>query len=242
MKKTIIITGIVIVVSLIILFGFNKLTTKSTEDILYAEVLSGDFEISLNATGELITENSMDILGPDFSQTRNIRSREIKIQDMIPEGTIVEKGDYIATLDRTELENSLKDQDERLISMQASLDMKLLDSAVLLNSLRDQIKNQKFAVEEAATTLRNSKYEPPTTLRQAEINYDKSQRVLEQLERSYTRRLALSKRDINNQRLFLARVERWKTELEEVLAGFTVTAPSSGMVIYKRERRGNKTT
>lgn len=240
MKKTLVITGIVVVVSLIILFLFNKVTTKKNIDELFAEVQSGEFEIALNATGELIPERSMDILGPDFAQSRNIRSRDIKIQDLVPEGTEVNKGDYVATLDRTELDNSLKDQKERLATLEANLEMKLLDTAVVLNSLRDGIRNQKFIVEEAAITLRNSKYEPPTTLRQAEIDFDKAGRVLEQLERSYTRRLAQSETDIYNQRYFITRVTRWVNELEAVLAGFTITAPSSGMVIYKRERRGNK--
>jgi multidrug efflux pump subunit AcrA (membrane-fusion protein) len=240
MKKTLVITGIVVVASLILLFVFNRITSKKNVDELFTEVQRGEFEIALNATGELIPERSMDILGPNFAQSRNIRSRDIKIQDLIPEGTEVSKGDYIATLDRTELDNSLKDQKERLVTFEANLEMKLLDSAVVLNALRDGIRNQKFIVEEAAITLRNSKYEPPTTLRQAEIDYDKAQRVLEQLERSYTRRLAQSETDIYNQRYFIGRVTRWVNELEEVLAGFTITAPSSGMVIYKRERRGNK--
>lgn len=65
--------------------------------------------------------------------------------------------------------------------------MKLLDSAVVLNDRRDEIRNQKFAVEEAAMTLHNSKYEPPTTIRQAEIALDKAKRVLEQRERGYMR-------------------------------------------------------
>ena len=240
MKKTLVITVIVIVASLIVLFVFNKLTSKNSIDDLFAEVQGGEFEIALSATGELIPERSMDILGPEFAQRRDVRSRDIKIQDLIPEGTIVKEGDYVATLDRTELDNSLKDQKERLTTLEANIEMKLLDTAVVHNSLRDGIRNQKFIVEEAAITLRNSKYEPPTTLRQAEIDYDKSQRVLEQLERNYTRKLAQSRTDIYNQNYFISRISRRVTDLEEVLSGFTITAPSSGMVIYKREWRGNK--
>ena len=43
---------------------------------------------------------------------RDIRFFNIKIQDLIPEGTVVKEGDYIATLDRTDLNNSLKDAQE----------------------------------------------------------------------------------------------------------------------------------
>ena len=46
--------------------------------------------------------------------------------------------------------------------LQTNLDMKLLDTAIVLNDIRDQIKNQRFIVDEANLTLRNSKYEPPS--------------------------------------------------------------------------------
>jgi HlyD family secretion protein len=111
---------------------------------------------------------------------------------------------------------------------------------VVLNDRRDEIKNQRFIVEEAAIALRNSKYEPPTTIRQAEIELDKSQRVLEQRERGYIRRLAQSRNDIYNMKYWISRVTRRVNDLEEVLSGFVVKAPASGMIIYKREWNGNK--
>ena len=164
----------------------------------------------------------------------------IKIQDLVPEGTIVQKGDFVATLDRTELNNNLKDANDFLTTLKTNLEMKLLDTAITLNEIRDIIKNQKFAVEEAKMTLRNSKYEPPTTLRQAEIALDKAQRVLEQRERNYVRRAAQARTDIYNQNYWVSRVTKRVKEFEDVLAGFTITAPSPGMVIYKKERRGGK--
>jgi len=239
MKKTIIITGSILF-AFILLFVFNKVTSKSKSVDIYAEVLKGEFEITVSSAGELMAERSVDIKGPEFAQGRDIRSTNIRIQDLIPEGTLVEEGDYVATLDRTEFNNSLKDENERLIEFQTRLEVKLLDTAVVLNDLRDEIRNQKFIVEEAAITLRNSKFEPPTVIRQAEIDLDKAQRVLEQRNRSYTRRLAQVKTDIYNQKYWISRIEKRVKDLEEVLAGFTVTAPASGMVIYKKEWRGNK--
>ncbi|HUX55597.1 MAG TPA: efflux RND transporter periplasmic adaptor subunit [Bacteroidales bacterium] len=235
MKRTFIFTGIGVVCAFLFLYVFNKVTSKTNATDFYTEVKNGEFEIALTEVGELIAEKSVDISGPDFSQRRYVRSRNIKIQDLIPEGTVVKKGDYIASLDRTELENSLKDQLERLITLHTELEMKKLDTAVVLNALRDEVRNQSFLVDEAAITLRNSKYEPPTSIRQAEIHLDKAQRVLEQRRRSYKRKVAQSKTDIINQKYNISRIDRRAKDLEEILAGFTITAPSSGMVIYKRE-------
>jgi HlyD family secretion protein len=240
MKKTIIVTVIVVCGTFLLLYIFNRITSSNKTADLFVEVKTGEFEISVSATGELMAERSLDIKGPEFATGRDIHGANIKISDLIAEGTLVKEGDYVATLDRTELNNSLKDESERLKTLEINLEMKLLDTAVVLNDLRDGIKNQKFRVEEAAMTFRNSKYEPPTTLRQAEIELDKSQRVLEQVTRSYKRRLAQVNTDIYNQRYWISRVSNRVKDLEEVLAGFTITAPASGMVIYKKEWRGNK--
>lgn len=240
MKKTFIITGIIVVGAFILLYVFNRLTTKASITYQFTEVQKGEFEIALTTTGELIPERTVDIKGPLFDANGDIRSMNIKIQDLIPEGTVVKKGDFVATLDRTELNNNLKDAYDFLTTLKTNLEMKLLDTAITLNDIRDLIKNQKFTVEEAKMTFRNSKYEPPTTLRQAEIELDKAQRVLEQRERNYIRRAAQARTDIYNQNYWVSRVSKRVKEFEDVLAGFTITAPSSGMVIYKKERRGGK--
>lgn len=240
MKKPLIITGLFFLTAFLLLFVFNRIASKKTTQDLFAEVQSGEFEIAVSAAGELIAENSVDIKGPEMAEGRDIRSTQIRIQDLIPEGTIVKKGDYIATLDRTELSNNLKDAQDRLLEFQRSLEVRLLDTAVQLSGMRDQIKNQESNVEEREMTYRNSKYESPTVIRQAEINVEQSKRVLEQIKRSYVRRDAQLKTDIYNQRFWISRIQKRVDDLAEVLAGFTITAPSSGMVIYKKEWRGNK--
>ena len=74
---------------------------------------------------------------------------DFKITDIVAEGTVVKKGDYIATLDRTSYDNTLKDAIETLKTLQNNLELKILDTAMSLTTLRDEIKNQKYTVEEA---------------------------------------------------------------------------------------------
>lgn len=240
MKRTIVATGIIAVITIIALIVFNKLTSKTETSGIFTEANFGNFEITVSATGELAAEKSMDILGPEFYGGRDVRSADIKITDLVPEGTVVEKGDYVGSLDRTELENILKDTRERLTTLQANLEMALLDTSIAMNNIRDQISNQRHTVSEAEITLRNSKYEPPTSIRQAEINLDQAQRVLDQLTRSYKLKDAQTRVNVKNLKWYISRYERRIRDYEEVLAGFEVTAPSSGMIIYKRTRHGTK--
>jgi HlyD family secretion protein len=253
MKKILIITGIVF--AIIALIVFTKLISKKNIINTYAEVKKGIFEITVTNSGELIAEKSLDIKGPEIGQGNNrggyqgggnrgmgsdMHAMDLKIQDIVPEGTVVKEGDYIAQLDRTSYDNSLKDLQDNLTILQTNLQMKILDTAVVLTNLRDDIKNQKYTVEEAAITLAQSKFEPPATIRRAEMSLEQAQRSLEQRKRSYSLKLAQTLSDLNFQKLILARRTRSMNDLQTFLGKFTVKAPSSGMVIYKKDRNGTK--
>jgi len=118
--------------------------------------------------------------------------------------------------------------------------MKILDTAVVLTNQRDDIKNQRFVVEEAEIALAQSKFEPPATIRQAGIALDKAKRTLDQKIKSYSLYVAQSVADLTHQKMHLTREIRLVSDLQDFLSKFTVTAPASGMVIYKKDRNGNK--
>ena len=239
-KKFIITTGLVITFTLTVLFVFNKLLTREDTSGIFAEAQKGKFEITVSTTGELLAENSVDILGPEIAGNRRIRSSNLKITDLVPEGTEVKKGDYVATLDRTEFENQVRDYRERLTEMYADLEMLLIDTSLTMNDMRHQIRNQKHTLKEAEITFQNSKYETPTYQRQAEIAVDKAQRNLEQLIRSYSLSEAQTRLRVEQQRTRIMKFERRVEDYEEILKEFTVTAPSPGMIVYKKDRIGNK--
>ena len=254
MKRTLIITGIVAGLIIIAMFVFNKLISKKDTDTIYAEAQKGQFEITVSNSGELEAEKSVDIKGPEIQQSSqgqgrgggpgmgggHMRLQSFEISDIVPEGTIVKEGDYIAQLDRTEYDNTLKTALENLNTLQANLEMAILDTAVTLTNLRDAIKNQVIAVEEAEITLAQSKYEPPATIRQAEINLNKQQRALEQRKKAYSLRRAKALTDIRQKQRLLNEGTELAKNLQDFLAQFTIKAPSSGMVIYKEEFNGTK--
>ena len=170
----------------------------------------------------------------------DMHAMDLKILDIVPEGTIVNKGDYIAQLDKTGYDNTLKDELENLKTYQSNVEMKILDTAVVLTNLRDDIKNQRYVVEEAAIALAQSQFEPPATIRKAETTLDKAKRTLEQKIKGYDLRVAQSISEINQQKMRLAREERLVADIDEYLSEFTIKAPSYGMVIYKKDRNGTK--
>jgi len=252
MKRTLIITGIVAGLIIITMFVFNKLVSKKDTNSVFTEVQEGPFEITVSNSGELEAEKSVDILGPEINRSSQqggrggdhgpggMRFMSFKIQDIVPEGTVVKEGDYIAQLDRTDYDNSLKTAIENLNTLRSNLEMAILDTAVTLTNLRDAIKNQTIAVEEARITLEQSKYEPPATIRQAQLYVDKQERALEQTKKAYTLRKAKALADIKTNRRLYNDGEALVASLQDFLSKFTIRAPSAGMVIYKKEFNGAK--
>src|SRR5699024_6327766 len=67
----------------------------------------GTFEINVTTSGELRAKNSTSIRGPEG--IREFRIFRVPILRLVPEGTVVEKGDFVAELDRSEITGSLQD-------------------------------------------------------------------------------------------------------------------------------------
>jgi HlyD family secretion protein len=241
MKKTImIISGVVVIVAIILIVVISKANVKKNLSNLFVESMKGQFDIIVTTTGELQAKVSTDILGPDIGSNRNFRATDIKITDIVPEGTEVKAGDYIATLDKTTFDNSLKDENDKLTTYETNLEMKILDTAVTLSNYRDQIKNLSSSVDEAQIIVDQSKFEPPTTQRQAVISKEQAQRSLDQYKKAYTLQIERAKSDMRNTRMLLTDQQQRVRDIQDILTKFVITAPTDGMIIYKRDRMGTK--
>lgn len=258
MKRTIIITAIVFAVITIAMIVFNKVASKSNKDNTFTEAKRGLFEITVSNAGKLLAENSIDIKGPEINQNEQqgggggrggggrggggmmMRAQNLEIQDIVAEGTIVQEGDYIAQLDRSDYTNTLTEAQQSLETLQNNLEMTILDTAVTLSALRDDITNQKYVVQEAKITLDESKFEPPATQRKAEINLNKQQRALDQAIKNYSLRRAQALTDIATSRKKLRDGQDYVASLQDFLAKFRITAPKAGIVMYKEEFNGAK--
>src|SRR5450759_668920 len=107
MKRILVIGGVVL--AIIALIVFNKMTSKKGAIDSFTEVKKGLFEITVINSGELIAEKSIDVKGPEIGMGsdhggnrgggHDMHAMDLKIQDIVPEGTLVKEGDYIAQLD-----------------------------------------------------------------------------------------------------------------------------------------------
>jgi HlyD family secretion protein len=221
---------------------YSGISGKEKEVILETEVQRGRFEIAVVVTGELQALKETEINAPSALRSRSMRISNVKIQDLIAEGTVVDSGDWVATLDRSQTDNELKDKMDEIEEKETSLMRIKLDTTIELRRLRDELINLKFTSEEARITLEQSKFEPPATIRQAEINLEKAERAYEQANDNYSLRVQQAQGDIRAEELDLIREQRRLQEMIDVLEQFDIRAPAPGMVIYKRGWNGEKRT
>ncbi|MEE4258022.1 MAG: efflux RND transporter periplasmic adaptor subunit [Bacteroidales bacterium] len=227
----------IIALVLIVLYTFFGSPDAATETI-EVQVKSGTFEIQVSTSGELEAKNSEKIMGP--MNVRNYRIWNMKIEDIIPDGTVVDSGDYVATLDRSEITNKLKDRELDLESLHTQFTQTQLDTTMDLRAARDELVNLEYNLEERQITVDQSIYEPPATQRQAKIDLDKSKRAYDQAVENYQLKLEKARANMAEVNTKLRKAQNEYQEMIDLLDQFTIFAPKAGMVIYRRDWNGQK--
>ena len=199
-------------------------------------VKKGTFKVEIETTGELEAKNSVKILGPQSLRTFQIW--QVVIQNIVDEGTVVKKGDWIATLDRSEFQNKFTAKQIELDKANSKFNQTQLDTTLTLRQSRDELINLKYGVEEKDIVLAQSKFEPPATVKQNEINYDKAKRAFDQATENYKIKKNQSIEKMREVDAELRKVQSEFDGMTKVLQSFDVMAPEDGMVIYQKDWDG----
>ena len=182
-RKRRIYLGIALLVVVALIFIFSIESGPATVETVEVPVNTGTFQINVTTTGELEAKSSEKIYGP--RGLRNFRIFQVKIEDIIPDGTVVDSGEYVAELDKSEISNVLKDRELDLEQLETQYIKTELDTTLQLREARDELINLKYNLEEKQIAVDQSIYEPPATQRQAQIDLDKAQRNYEQTMNNY---------------------------------------------------------
>lgn len=225
---------------LILLIWYFSKPDESLGNTIEVEAEIGDFVIDVTTTGELDARSSEKIMGPNSMGLRNARIWQLRIEDIVPDGTVVDSGDWVATLDRSDLENKIKDQELEVEKLQTQFIKTQLDTTMTLRSARDELVNLQYSLEEKQIVVDQSIYEPPASQRQVKIDLEKTQRTLDQTIENYDLKSRKAKADMQEVSANLAKAQRRLDEYLKLKSEFVVMAPKSGMVNYKKGWDGKK--
>lgn len=216
---------------------FSRSPQEATTDIT-VKPTQGSFEVVVTTSGELRAKRSTEILGP--RRARDLRIRQMTINWLIPEGTVVKEGQLVARLDQGELLNQMEDVKIALETAQTELTTTKLDTALSLSKSRNNIINLKYDVDERLAEMEQAKFEAPATQQKAKISYQKAERSYEQAKANYKKEVAQARAQVRTKQLSVNKAQNQLNDYIELQGQFTVLAPADGMVIYDREWDGRK--
>ncbi len=230
-KRIILFSGIILIVLIsIVLFSSNE----DHEPIITAKVERGTFEIRIFSSGQLESENSENIDAPAKMKDQNLRIYELSITDLIEEGTLVDSGEYVATLDHTVVEEQLKSvQDEMEKTFTEFQDAKI-DSNLTLSNQRDQIVNSALDLTEKKIDMDQSIYESPAIQKKGKMDYDKAERRYEQEKKSLQLKQQQQANNVNRKFINYRQLQEREKGLQELFNSLVIYAPKAGILTYMK--------
>lgn len=210
----------------------------SDENVIYTQPTVGNFEVTITSSGELQAQNSTSITAPE--NMRQFRINNVPILNLVPEGTVVRKGEFVAELDRSSLANTLQDAQLSLEEEETQLEQARLDSTLNLSAARNNIVDLEYAAEQAQLVVEQSQYESPAVKRQVQIEQEQAQLRLKQAQENYQTQVKQAEANVRRRQTEVQEERNDVQRIREILNQFTIYAPENGMVIYKRNRDGSK--
>jgi HlyD family secretion protein len=236
--KTKIISALAIATMAVLAWVFLGRNEASLDQTSKCE--QGTFETTVSAIGEIQAVKSLDILIPEALNNRETRIYNLKIIDMVAEGTMVQKGDYVASLDPSDVETELKRILDNLTNEINAREEAKLDSGLRLSSLRTDLRNAKDALVEKQIKVEQSAFESKAYQRQASIELERATRELEQKKRNYQQQIRRHELILERRNNDVVQVEKKRDILLQLKDDLKIKAPSDGMLLYGKSWRGNK--
>jgi HlyD family secretion protein len=194
----------------------------------WVSVSRGDLTLGVEVTGALEAVHS-DALGPPLVPAVG----EFKLSELAPEGSAVEKGQFVLGFDTSELVRKLEEKRTELASATTEMDKKRSDAALAR-------RNEQLSIAESEGKLRKAQLKAEGS---AEITGSIELRVaredfeLAKRELAYQRQKAAETRrqdsdDLAALELRKSEAEARVHEIESALPQMRVQAPHAGTLIY----------
>jgi RND family efflux transporter MFP subunit len=214
--------------------------TKPADPSVEARAAKGEFVVTVLTSGELRARQFVQITAPANAQQAG--AYQMRIQSIVPEGTVVKAGDVVAEIDRSTLATRMTEVTLATQKADAQMEQAQLDSALTLSTAREAIRTLELGLEEKRLAKEQAVYEAPTVRRQTEIDFERGTRALAQSRMDYQTRTEQAQAKMREVGAEVARQHNLLRVVQEVMQNFTIRAPSPGMVIYVKEWNGRKRT
>lgn len=229
-NKKILLIAIPVVLLLVLYFAFRKGETDFNQVTL--SVKRGTFTSFVFSSGQLESEKSESINIPEKLKDRNLRIYELTITHMIEEGTLVDSGDYVATLDHTAVEEQIKLAQDEMDKLLTEYEDSKIDSNLNLSNQRDVIVNSRLDQAEKKIIVEESVYESPSIQKKASMDLDKAKRKLDQEQKAYGLKRKQEINRVDRRYINYRQILERSQELQKLFNSLEIIAPKAGILTY----------
>ncbi len=216
----------VIIIVIAVLYGINKIGKQENYPLF--KVNRGEFLIDVFADG-IIQAGSSTIVNSPSRIWGNVR-----IIRLVDEGTYVKEGDFLIQFDTAEFEERVQNAQNELDKAEAAYESQLANIEKTRADLESQLKIEEYSLEQTRLRAKNAKYEAENkrkeieySLKKAEISYNQLVEKIEKNKEINSAALRQAELKINQAKMNLQRAK-------DDMAKLTITAPSEGLVVYKK--------
>jgi len=223
----------VVIPATLLLVGYLFLTKEDAESTnITVEVKRGTFNSIVFSSGQLESEKSESVEIPEKLKDRNLRIYELAITDMVDEGTWVDSGDYVATLDHKAVEEQMKAAQDEMEKTLSEYEDSKIDSNLNLSNQRDVIVNARLDMAEKKIIMEESIYESPSIQKKASMDNDKAARRLDQEQKAYLLKKQQEENKVQRRYINYRQIMERYGELQKLFSDLVVKAPKAGILTY----------
>lgn len=192
-------------------------------DVALAAVTRGDFVDRLNIRGEIRPVKSVLVTAPG-------RAGDLLVVQIVKTGTVVKKGDPIATFNPIVLRQQIEDKRSELRQTEADIERTRASGKITEEQNQTQLMRARYDVERAKLKIGDEKLMPRLDLERARLDVQNAeQRAIEMEKRAESGRASVEA-DIAGRNRQREKVKDELDRLESSLAAMDVFAPSDGTV------------
>ena len=200
---------------------------QAAQQVPEAKVEQGTFYIDLYEEGEIEAINSINVSSPNIPW----RFGNLKIADIVIDGTEVRAGDTIITFDPSEVRKAILDNEDRLVVSNAELEKMLAQHELEMEELNADYEVTRISHEITRMQLESAAHESDIKRREIKVNLDKADISLQRAKEQIENRRKIQIEEVKQKRLNIRQDEERLEEAHRTLAKLSVIAPAPGIAI-----------
>ena len=237
MKKFQIPSQFIAILWLIIAVCVSCKKEEKAKDVPVGNVQEGVFYLEMYEEGEVEAINSINLSSPSIPW----RYGNLKITQIVKDGTEVQKGDTVIVFDPSEVQKGVVEAESRLQMSYAELEKLQAQQQSDLEELKADYEVTRLSQEISKIRFESSNYESDIKKREIKLNLDKANIALQRANEQIDNKVKIQKEEIRQKNLSIEQDKARLAEAKETLQKLYVISPTSGIAIINRNwSSGNK--